>query len=65
MYNDCLYIRSEVEFVMTIPKTVVNVGACVVGNTDNIEVEFKSESEIPSTWDIRWAEDAESIIWAQ
>ena len=65
MYSDCLYIRSEVEFVMTIPKTVVNVGACVVGRTDNIEVEFKSESEIPSTWDIRWAEDAESIIWAQ
>ena len=65
MYSDCLYIRSEVEFVMKIPKTVVNVGACVVGKTDNIEVEFKSESEIPSTWDIRWAEDAESIIWAQ
>ena len=61
--------------VMTlkIPKTVINLGNYIVGVGDSIQVEFKNESEIPSTWSENWnkisvgwgPEDIKEIIWAQ
>ena len=66
------YDPSTRAIIINIPKTVIYLGNYIVGHGDSIKVEYRDESEIPSTWEEDWNKSNSwfpsenvGVIWAQ